>query len=674
MHAAAADNTVTPRSRQTRTPSSHPLGPLVSPSNIASPTNVSGKAQASGSSSGTGTGTASGSGSKPIMDWFRKLGHGMRSDPPGVGSRGNALSRPTGTGGKVGKEKAGRMQAGSLIGLASGKAGRKQQVMMMTGNETTRRRSSHHRPSSVKSSKSIRSSRPPPPFSPPGTSSLAQYPRAATFMTRSSRSPASSMISSPLSSPRGSTEHSLAASYLGVNDPDARSFVPSVMADEDASLRPFPPSPGRRSSRVHSTSSTDGIRAASRHETLSPPRAPQQVRRDSQSTTATTYSSFGAPSRTWTNDGASRTRSVDTRPTTIVGSVDFLPQRAAHIAQAAPAPATVPPPSTAPLNPVRGGGQIHRTLTWDSGLSASPSVPSPLATSITATQTQQQVNRRSILERPLERPSPASSSPPSTTSFYPCHVPRHSHPHPRDNPRPFSPPETNASLVTLASSEFAQSARAGGAQTEGDLLGPPLELVGGATPRMGQHEYDLTPGLHQDEEEDPYRYVADQTPVTGDNYTGAPNDATSSSRHRAVSYFDRTSSYYFNPTSNPAPGRTSSIHTTGARGTHLGNASLRSHDDRSGWDDRASVTAMRRRGSWESGESSFSGAGGVVSVNGMHRGSFSLASVHARYSPSLNPPPREAMVGDWVGPSGLSQSLGRLSVAETPEVSVGDYA
>ena len=667
MHASGTDNTITPRSR--RDPSSNALQPLVSPplSNNRSQASSSAKSHSAGPSGGAATVTSSGS--KPIMDWFRKLGHGMRSDPPGAGSRGSTTSRSAvSRGGKNGKEKSLRMQATSSIGRASGKGSRNQQAM--TSSEATRRRSSYHRPASVKSSRSIRSARLAPPFVSPQTGSYTQFPRAETFMTRSSRSPASSLISSEEGSPRGSTEHSLAASYLDVNDPDARSFVPSITADEDASLRPFPPSPGRssvlhstrRSSVAHSTSSIDGIRAVSRHETLSPLRPSQHIRRDSQSTTATTYSSFGAPSRTWTSDGASRTRSVDTRPTTILGSLDFLPQRA-HIAQA-----VLPPATSATVNPVRGGSQIHRTLTWDSGLSASPSVPSPLGTSITAYQTQQQqVNRRSILERPLERPSPASSSPPSTTSFYPCHVPRLSHPHPRDNPRPFALPEANASLVTLASSEFAQPGRA---RAEADLLGPPLELApGGATPRMGSHEYDLTPELNEDEEVDPYRYVAEQTPM---------HDAASSSRHRVVSYFDRTSSYYFNSTSNPAPttgGRSSSINT-GARGTtHLGNASLRSQDDRSGYDDRASVTAMRRRGSWESGESSFSGAGGAgVPVNGMQRGSFSLASAHARYSPSLNPALREGMAdpGGVVGPSGLSQSLKRLSVTEGLEVSAED--
>ncbi|GHJ90386.1 hypothetical protein NliqN6_6788 [Naganishia liquefaciens] len=670
MHAPATESTFTSRSR--RNPSSHALRPLVSPlplSHIRAQTLESVKPRYSAPT--TGGGTAAGTGSKPIMDWFRKLGHGMRLDPPGAGTRGSTMSRPTmGRGGKSSKDKSFRSQVSSSNGKALVKAGRDQQTT--ASNDAMRRRSSHIRTASVKSFKSIRSSRLIPLFSPPYTTPHVQIPRAETFMTRSSRSPASSLISSDDGSARGSTEHSLAASYLDVNDPDARSFVPSVMADEDASLRPFPPSPGRssvphsirRTSVAQSISSTDGIRAASRHETLSPSRPSQHMRRDSQSTTATTYSSFGAPSRTWTNDGASRTRSVDTRPTTILGSLDFLPQRVAHIAQAVP-----PSVTSAPMNTARGGSQIHRTLTWDSGLSASPSVPSPFGTSITANQTgQQQVSRRSILERPLDRPSPASSSPPSTNSFYPCHVPRHSHPHPRDNPRPFAPPEANASLVTLASSEFAQP---GVAREEPDLLGPPLELAASAaTPRLGAYEYDLTPGLHVDEEEEPYRYVAEQTPM---------HDANSSSRHRAVSYFDRHSSYYFNPTSTPATtngGHSSSINTGAPGTTHLGNASLRSHDDRSGWDDRASVTAMRRRGSWESGESSFSGAGRTgVAVNGVQRGSFSLASVHARYSPSLNPPLRDGAAGEMggtVGPSNLSQSLKRMSVAEGPESSVED--
>lgn len=566
------------------------------------------------------------------MDWFRKLGHGRWTAEPTTG-RTAELEKPV-------KETSFRHQASlGIRGTSSAK--RKQQVMT---TDTGRRRSAHlHRGSSIKSS-SIRSSRPTPPFSPPRTTPNNRYPRAATFMTRSDASPGSSFISSTLSrrSSAAETEHSLAGSYLDVDDPDSRSFVPdpdsrsfvpSVMADEDASLRPFPPSPNRRSSTPRSMSSIDGMRLGGRqsvrsHGGTSP--LPPFTRRNSQSTT-TTHSSFGAHSRTWTNDASRGTpRSVDTRPTTIISSLD-LPQRVAHIAQ-------VPPPQVAlSLRPHVAG--IHRTLTWDSGLSASPSVPSPLGTTVVPPP-------RSILERTSPPPSPTQAS-----SGYPCNVPRHSHPHPRDNPRPFARPEENASLVTLASSEFAQPGilrSEGGASIVAsserrepspsrDLLGPPL-VVQGMSGRYG------TPDPDEDEG------YAEQTPMMG----AYPSGEASSSRRRTLSYFDRASStYYFTGAPNGGGSiLTSSLHAGG--GGHL-NHSIRSHDDRSGGvDDRASVTAVRRRGSWESGESSFSGAG----VGAGARGSYSVASQHVHYEPSFT------QLGGAGDGAGLTQSLGRLSVFE----------
>lgn len=624
MHAQATtgsrDETITPRSRQTRRkPSLQALKPLVSPiTNVVSVTNGTAKAHS----------PAGNTASKPIMDWFRKLGHGRRAMPEPLASSttGPRTSSTTETLGKPVKEKSFRQQASSLGIRGTSSRSRKQQGMM-TALET-RRRSSHHRGSSVKST-SIRSSRPLPPFSPPRSTPVARYPRAATFMTRSDASPGSSLRSS--TSRRSSSEHSLAESYLDVDDPDSRSFVPS-MADEGASLRPFPPcSPDRRSSTPRSTSSIDAIRLGPRAPGLSstsplPPFPSPDRRRYSQSTTTTTHSSF-APSRTWTNDAASRgTRSVDTRPTTIISTLD-LPQRAAHIAQ-------VPPPQPSRPHAV---GQIHRTLTWDSGLSASPSVPSPLGTSITTP------HPRSILERP-----------PPTTS-YPCNVPRHSHPHPRDNPRPLARPEENASLLTLASSEFAQPppapAMISPRSPTRDVLGPPLVMGEG---RYGTPDPDDA-SEDGDEEE---RYMnANQTPIMGITY---PTSGTSS-RGGTVSYFDRASSTYYFTGTGTSGGGASSHHA----GRHM-DASLRSGEDRAsafggGLDDRASVTAMRRRGSWESGESSFSGAGAA----GAGRGEWFIASAQERYSPSLAPFPG--------GDGGLAQSLGRLSV-RSESLRVGEVA
>jgi hypothetical protein len=199
--------------------------------------------------------------------------------------------------------------------------------------------------------------------------------------------------------------------------------------------------------------------------------------------------------------------------------------------------------------------------------------------------------------------------------------------------------------MTLASSEFAQP---GIPQSEGgasimasserrepspsrDLLGPPLVVQD-------------TSGPYGTPDPDDEGY-ADQTPMLGTYPYGE------SSRRRTVSYFDRASStYYFTGAANGAGSiLTSSLHAGP-------NPSIRSHDDRSGGvDDRASVTAVRRRGSWESGESSFSGAGAGAGAGA--RGSFSVVSQHVHYEPSLT-----QLAGDGAG--GLAQSLGRLSVFE----------
>jgi hypothetical protein len=162
-----------------------------------------------------------------------------------------------------------------------------------------------------------------------------------------------------------------------------------------------------------------------------------------------------------------------------------------------------------------------------------------------------------------------------------------------------------------------------------DVLGPPLIVEDASSPYDPDEEQQYT----------------DATPMIGSAYPGE----TTSSPRRTISYFDRASStYYF--TGAPTGG---SILNSSLHAGHP-TTSLRSHEDR-GVDDRASVTAVRRRGSWDSGESSFSGAGQQPGPGA--RGSFSLASLqHVHRSSSLNQIAGEA--------SGLVQGLGRLSVAD----------
>lgn len=720
----------TPTALRSRSGSNQPfqaLKPLVSPLTNGNYSNggiglkgvLDGKANVSGGGINGG-----GGGGKPIMEWLsRKLGHGKR---PATAEAKMTGQRPpvfavTGTPAKTpfNAEAASTPQhpmkpkqkspAASFVRQASslGLASRKKQLVAGNNNmlevPNRRRRSSHHT-SSIKSA-SARSSRV-PLFSPP-RASIARYPRAATFMTRSSMSPASSFISSHRSrrSSSAETEHSLAGSYLDVNDPDARSFVPSADADEGASLRPFPPSlhfssphrragslasipsPNRRTSSIASVSYSQNspprdnrifehdtnIHNVPRDSEFSPSGYP--LRRSSESTMAT-RSSLGAHSRTWTSDLSRGTRSVDTRPTTILSSLD-LP-RVAHIAQVPP-PRVVPhhrDQNRPPLAMLGGGSslaaspsifdapsmssqrramssshpslsQIHRTLTWDSGLSASPSVSSPLATAIfpfpsltdlsndstpndNARQATQHV--QSSMVNPAQTTSRGEDD--DAISAYPCHVPHHSQPHPRDNPRPLSPPNENASVLTLASSTFTDAERGGDRyrsrsaipttmgpnyQTQArrrlsDHLAPPLVTMASRDSVLTPTDR-VFPSLHRDpaetgNEDEPEAYDDHQTPVM----LGSYNERDGSFRfegHRPLSYFDRASSYYFNPGGGGAGSVRASL--IGGAGTAGGGRrmSLRSTDDRAGWavDDRASVTAMRRRGSWESGESSFSWAG-----------------------------------------------------------------
>ncbi|ORX39853.1 hypothetical protein BD324DRAFT_648473 [Kockovaella imperatae] len=172
-------------------------------------------------------------------------------------------------------------------------------------------------------------------------------------------------------------------------------------ADEDASIRPFPPS--HPASPAPSTSVISRSASAS---LLSPGAFGTygaSFRRSQYSATDSTNSSDV--------DRVDRSRrdSASTKPTTIL-SIDAEPPPA-HIATVPPAPTSAPSPTPAPV--------------------AGPS--SPL--------------------RRVEGPtSPLDDVPPSLDYVQ---APRHSHPHPRDNPHPSSPPDPNASTLTLASSTFA---------------------------------------------------------------------------------------------------------------------------------------------------------------------------------------------------------------------------
>lgn len=151
-------------------------------------------------------------------------------------------------------------------------------------------------------------------------------------------------------------------------------------ADEDASMRPLPPTspPSPSPSPSHSSSSY-----------LSDPR---------------TF----------------RSMTASTKPTTVL-SVD-LTGGMAHIAQAPPTP-TTPARLQAPLRSHSTGPGAVGSITFSAIPPSSPSRPS----------------------------SSTSASPAGQYAYY---APQHTTHHPRNNPRPSSPPEDDASVLTLASSAF----------------------------------------------------------------------------------------------------------------------------------------------------------------------------------------------------------------------------
>ena len=150
-------------------------------------------------------------------------------------------------------------------------------------------------------------------------------------------------------------------------------------ADEDASLRPLPPTSPPSPSPSHSSSSY-----------LSDPR---------------TF----------------RSMTASTKPTTLL-SVD-LTGGMAHIAQAPPTP-TTPTRLQTHLRSQSTGPGTAGSITFSAIPPASPSRPS-------------------------------SSTSASPAGQYVLHAPQHTAHHPRNNPRPSSPPEDDASVLTLASSAFA---------------------------------------------------------------------------------------------------------------------------------------------------------------------------------------------------------------------------
>ncbi|KAJ7742407.1 hypothetical protein DFH07DRAFT_836353 [Mycena maculata] len=182
-------------------------------------------------------------------------------------------------------------------------------------------------------------------------------------------------------------------------------------ADEDASMRPLPPS--------------------------SPP----------SPSPSPSSSSYVSDPRTF------RSMAASTKPTTLL-SIDLNGNGMAHIAQAPAAPIHrlhVRSSSTNTTSPVVGSGA---SITF----SALP--PSPISVDAS-------------VRSPTSNPASSQTTPHGNVSS--VQAPLHTTHHPRNNPRPSSPPLDNASVLTLASSAYAMPSRAG-VNTPGWSSAPPSAL------------------------------------------------------------------------------------------------------------------------------------------------------------------------------------------------------
>lgn len=271
------------------------------------------------------------------------------------------------------------------------------------------------------------------------------------------------------------------------------------VADEDASVRPIPPSPSNGSfiSRSGSAPLKRTESLPQRNLTASPP--PVIDRRDTMS------SSYGA---SYMSEGSRQESLASTKPTTVMSFESG--GTPAHIA--------VAPPSQ-PNSP----GGITRSTSSPTGVTAA-SITSQAAAA-----------------------SPVSPSFPQSDT----RVPPHSRYHPRNNPHPSAVPRPDASIVTLASSTFA-------------MAPSPIE--------RSERPWDR---------------------ITGPASLRIRDSASPSAYHPpsaaspTVAFADRPGSMH------------DGLSTTMS-------LSVRTRDKYARADEDASVRALRRRGSWESGESRWS--------------------------------------------------------------------
>lgn len=212
-------------------------------------------------------------------------------------------------------------------------------------------------------------------------------------------------------------------------------------ADEDASVRPIPPS--------------------------SPPSPVPS--RDS--------SSYLSDPRTF------RSMAASTKPTTLL-SIDLNANGMAHIAQA-------------PMNPPTPLHRFAPHVRQSSSLSGAGLISSGASITFSSLPSPQPGSRSNSLRHPNGLGSVAHNiHNPSTQNGHLSSVqaPLHTTHHPRNNPRPSSPPMDNASVLTLASSAFGITGRSGPLNYPPSAVGDSLSQYGSVTFLDAESTSQYVPG------------------------------------------------------------------------------------------------------------------------------------------------------------------------------------
>jgi hypothetical protein len=484
---------------------------------------------------------------RPLISWIaKKLGHPRGTRAGAAGGSGKVLPSK---GAQHGKPPRGILnEASSFSSGVSGSIPLPRARQRSENPPTPSIRLSTHRPSSTRTRNSGRSYYPNglPPFSPHRPRG---YPRASTFVTRSSCSPTNSFSIS-----RSSSVFSLASSYLGVDDPDARSYVTRTKRrdgagwmDDNASTLPLPPS--RPDSPSESLDRVPIHLDPSHSHLAARPKSP------SSSVSSSNYPHWNStPTHSTRSLGAGTT---STKPTTIFrteSQVEVgLGERMAEIAQ---------PPLT-----IRTEGSSLDFNHESEGEGRRGSANDSQVDGEEANDIDQLSNTITDLPR-----------------IQGIQIPRHSHRHPRDNPSPYSPPNCNASMLTLASSNFADRDVAG---MTGDRSSVVLSLgsrsiVGNGI--GGEHSASLGPPIQL---EDMAGGSKHDTPTGLESFATNPITRVPTVTTDRASLF---SSNYF-----PSGGR---------RGR-----------EPPGGDERSSMIVLRGRSSWDSQASRFSWAAGLPGSN-----------------------------------------------------------